>query len=59
MINHQSRYRAPPAHKWAAMRPDYQGRKVLFGGDGTAHWKTDDKQIAKQGTSCFGEKVTN
>jgi hypothetical protein len=59
MINQQNRYRAPPTHKRAAARLDYQGREGLSDADNTDDRKTDDKQIAKQGTSCFGEKMTN
>lgn len=43
MINQQNRYRAPPAHKRAAARPDCQGREDLFDADSTDDRKTDDK----------------
>jgi len=43
MINQHNRYRAPPAHKRAAARPDYQSRESLFDADNTDDRKTDDK----------------
>jgi hypothetical protein len=60
MINQQNRYRALPAHKGAAARPSYQGREGLSDADSTDDRKTTyDKQIAKQGISCSGGKITN
>jgi hypothetical protein len=59
MLGNQNRYRAPPlaAKKRAASRPEFRSEQnptsiVLPGSKRTI-------QIAKQGTSCFGEKVTN